>query len=48
VLAVLAAVVVVVIALSSSGGGGGVDAPNSNDLDQQIQQLRDFIEDNTR
>jgi eukaryotic-like serine/threonine-protein kinase len=47
VLAVLAAVVVVVIALSSSSGGGA-DAPNSNDLDQQIQQLRDFIEENTR
>ena len=46
-LAVLAAVVVVVIALSSSSGGGA-DAPNSNDLDQQIQQLRDFIEENTR
>jgi hypothetical protein len=38
---------VVLIALSSSSGGG-VDAPNSNDLDQQIQQLRDFIQDNTR
>jgi eukaryotic-like serine/threonine-protein kinase len=48
VLAVLVAVVVVVIALSSSSGGGGVDAPNSNDLDQQIQQLRDFIQENTR
>ena len=46
VLAVLAAVVVVVIALSSSSGGG-VDAPNSNDLDQQIQELRDFIQQNT-
>jgi eukaryotic-like serine/threonine-protein kinase len=47
VLAVLVAVVVVIIALSSSSGGGA-DAPNSNDLDQQIQQLRDFIQENTR
>jgi serine/threonine-protein kinase len=45
-LAVLAAVAVVAIALSSSSGGG-VDAPNSNDLDQQIQELRDFIQENT-
>ena len=47
VLAVLAAVVVVMIALSSSSGGG-VDAPDSNDVDQQIQELRDFIQENTR
>jgi serine/threonine protein kinase len=46
-LAVLAAVVVVVLALSSTSGGG-VDAPNSNDLDQQIQQLRDFIQEHSR
>jgi eukaryotic-like serine/threonine-protein kinase len=46
-LAVLAAVVVVVLALTSTSGGG-VDAPNSNDVEQQIQQLRDFIQDNTR
>ena len=46
-LAVLAAVVVVVLALTSTSGGG-VDAPNSNDVEQQIQELRDFIQDNTR
>ena len=46
-LAVLAAVVVVVLALTSTSGGG-VDAPNSNDVEQQIQGLRDFIQDNTR
>ena len=46
-LAVLAAVVVVVLALTSTSGGG-VDAPSSNDVEQQIQQLRDFIQDNTR
>jgi eukaryotic-like serine/threonine-protein kinase len=46
-LAVLAAVVVVVLALTSTSGGGA-DAPNSNDVEQQIQQLRDFIQDNTR
>jgi serine/threonine protein kinase len=47
VLAVLVAVVVVVLALSSTSGGG-VEAPNSNDLDQQIQQLRDFIQEHSR
>jgi serine/threonine protein kinase len=47
VLAVLVVVVVVVLALSSTSGGG-VDAPNSNDLDQQIQQLRDFIQEHSR
>jgi eukaryotic-like serine/threonine-protein kinase len=46
-LAVLAAVVVVVLALTSTSGGG-VDAPSSNDVEQQIQELRDFIQDNTR
>ena len=47
-LAVLAAVAVVVIALSSTGSGSGAQAPDANDVDQQIQQLRDFIEQNTR
>jgi eukaryotic-like serine/threonine-protein kinase len=46
-LAVLAAVVVVVLALSSTGDGGA-EAPNANDVEQQIQQLRDFIQENTR
>jgi eukaryotic-like serine/threonine-protein kinase len=48
VLAVLVAVVVVVLALTSTNGGGGVDAPSSNDLEQQIQQLRDFIQEHSR
>ena len=46
-LAVLAAVVVVVLALTSTSGGG-VDAPNANDVDQQIQELRNFIQDHAR
>jgi|Tabmets5t2r1_1033131.scaffolds.fasta_scaffold16396_2 serine/threonine protein kinase len=46
-LAVLAAVAVVVVALSSTDGGGA-QAPNANDVEQQIQDLRDFIEENTR
>ena len=46
-LAVLAAVAVVVVALSSTGDGGA-QAPNANDVEQQIQDLRDFIEENTR
>ena len=40
-------VVVVVLALTSTSGGG-VDAPNANDVEQQIQELRDFIQENTR
>jgi eukaryotic-like serine/threonine-protein kinase len=46
-LAALAAIVVVIVALSSSSGGGA-QAPNANDVEQQIQQLRDFITENTR
>jgi serine/threonine protein kinase len=46
-LAALAAVVVVVVALSSSSGDGA-QAPKANDVEQQIQQLRDFITENTR
>jgi eukaryotic-like serine/threonine-protein kinase len=46
-LAVLAAVAVVVVAISSTGDGGS-QAPNANDVEQQIQDLRDFIEENTR
>ena len=47
-LAALAAIAVVVIALASTGSsGGGVEAPDSNDIEQQIQQLRDLIQDNT-
>jgi hypothetical protein len=45
---VLVAVVVVVIALSSTGGGSGAQAPDANDVQQQIQELRDFIQQNTR
>ena len=33
--------------LASDDGGGGVDAPDANDVDQQIQDLRDFIQDNS-
>jgi eukaryotic-like serine/threonine-protein kinase len=49
-LAAIAAVVVVIVALSSTNGGGGSDvqAPNAGDPEQQIDQLRDFIEENSR
>jgi serine/threonine protein kinase len=47
-LAVLAAVAVVVVALTSTGDGNNVQAPNANDVEQQIQDLRDFINENTR
>jgi eukaryotic-like serine/threonine-protein kinase len=48
-LAVLVAVVVVAIALlSTNDGGGGVTAPNADDVEQQLRELRDFIRENTR
>jgi eukaryotic-like serine/threonine-protein kinase len=47
-IAVIIAVIVVLIALSSTGGGSGAQAPDANDVEQQIQELRDFIEQNTR
>jgi eukaryotic-like serine/threonine-protein kinase len=45
--AALAAIVVVIVALSSTSGDGA-QAPNANDVEQQIQQLQDFITENTR
>ena len=47
-LLVVAAIAAVGLAVLASGdGGGGVDAPDANDVDQQIQDLRDFIQDNS-
>jgi hypothetical protein len=46
-IAVIIAVIVVLIALSSTGGGSGAQAPDANNVEQQIQELRDFIEQNT-
>ncbi|HEX2416350.1 MAG TPA: protein kinase, partial [Thermoleophilaceae bacterium] len=46
-IAVIIAVTVVLIALSSTGGGSGAQAPDANNVEQQIQELRDFIEQNT-
>jgi serine/threonine-protein kinase len=47
-LAVLIAVAVVVIAIGSTGDGSGVQAPNSNDFQQQLQELRELIQQNTQ
>jgi eukaryotic-like serine/threonine-protein kinase len=50
-LAVLGAIAAVGIALLSTendGGGGGVNAPNRDQVEDQIRDLRDFIEQNTR
>jgi eukaryotic-like serine/threonine-protein kinase len=48
-LAAIAAIAVVAIALlSSSGGGDGVQPVNQDDVQQQIDALRDFIEQNAR
>jgi serine/threonine protein kinase len=49
-LAVLAAIAAVGVALLSSTGnnGGGVDAPNRDQVQDQIQDLRDFIQQHVR
>jgi eukaryotic-like serine/threonine-protein kinase len=48
-LAVLAAIAAVGVALlSTSNDNGGVDAPNRDQVQDQIQDLRDFIQQNVR
>jgi eukaryotic-like serine/threonine-protein kinase len=47
VLAAIAAVAVAVIA-SQDNGGGGVSPVDADDVEQQIQELRQLIQDNTR
>ena len=47
-LAVIAAIAVVAIALLSSSGTGGVDPVNQPDVQQQIDGLRDFIQQHSR
>jgi eukaryotic-like serine/threonine-protein kinase len=48
-LAVLGAIAAVGIALlSTENDGGGVNAPNRDQVEDQIRDLRDFIEQNTR
>jgi serine/threonine protein kinase len=47
-LAALAAIAVVAIALLSSSGGGGVDSVDTGEVQQQIDGIRDFIEENSR
>ena len=46
-LAAIAAVGAAVIA-SNDNGGGGVSPVNADNVQQQIQELRQLIEDNTR
>jgi serine/threonine protein kinase len=48
VLAAIAAVGAALIASSDNGGGGGVSPVDADDVQQQIQELRQFLEDNTR
>ena len=47
VLAAIAAVAIAVIA-SQDSGGGGVSPVNADDVKQQIQELRQLIEENTK
>jgi hypothetical protein len=47
VLAAIAAVAVAVIA-SQDNGGGGVSPVDADNVQQQIQELRQLIQDNTR
>jgi eukaryotic-like serine/threonine-protein kinase len=48
-LLVVAAIAAVGLALlASDGGGGGVEPVIENEVERQIQQLRDFIRENTR
>jgi serine/threonine protein kinase len=48
-LLVLAAIAAVGLAiLASSGGGSGVNGPDSSDVHQQIDQLRQFLQEHTR
>jgi len=47
-LAALAAIVVVALALLSSSGGNSVQPVNTGDAQQQIDQLRDFLNEHTR
>jgi eukaryotic-like serine/threonine-protein kinase len=47
-LAAIAAIAVVAIALLSSSGGEGVDPVDTGDAQQQIDGLRDFIEEHSR
>ena len=48
VLAAVAAVGIAVIASDDDGGGGGVSPVDAGDVQQQIDGLRELIEDNTR
>jgi hypothetical protein len=48
-LLVLAAIAAVGLALlASSDGGSGVRAPDESDVERQIDELGDFIQENTR
>jgi hypothetical protein len=47
-LAVALAVAAVIVALSSTGGGSGPRAVDSGDVQQQVDDLKQFLRDNTR
>ena len=47
-LAVLMAIAAVVLALTASDGGGGIDPIDADSVDQQVDDLKQFLRDNTQ
>ena len=47
VLAAIGAVAIALLVANDGGGGDAVRAPNADDVDRQIDELRDFIEENS-
>jgi len=46
-LAVLMAIAAVILALTASDGGGGIDPIDADSVDQQVDDLKQFLQDNT-
>ena len=42
------AMAAVVLALTASNGGGGIDPIDRDSVDQQVDDLKQFLRDNTR
>ena len=47
-LAVLMAIAAVILAVTASDGGGGIDPIDGDSVDQQIDDLKQFLQDNTQ
>ena len=47
-LAVLMAIAAVILALTASDGGGGIDPIDADSVDQQVDDLKQFLQDNTQ